>query len=128
MINEIDIFTDYLRFEKNSSEYTVISYNRDLVQFYRFLSGDFGDCCDYEIDVKTAGGDIDINTVGKEEIRSFVGYLFDRQLKKSSIERKIAVLKSFFKYLHNMDYIAANPAQRIFYPKKRFKTSKISQL
>ncbi len=124
MIAEIDSFLEYFKFEKNASPKTIDSYNDDLIQFYKFLA-DSEDTGVYEINVRIQNDDVDINSIGKDDITAFIEFSYDRNLKKSSISRKIACLKSFFKFLYNSDIIIVNPAARILFPKKTKKIPKI---
>jgi len=112
---EIDRFLEFLHSEKNASPHTMASYNRDLMQFYEFLAGASDGTEGVEGD--QARDDIPIEAIGAEEIRTFVESCFDRGLEKSSIKRKIAAIKSFFKYLHRNGYIASNPALRVSFPR-----------
>jgi integrase/recombinase XerC len=67
------------------------------------------------------GEEIDPSAITEGELKLYIGFLYDRGLSFSSIERKIAVLKSFFKYLINEDIISKNPAYALIYPKKKKK-------
>ncbi|MBN2403879.1 MAG: tyrosine-type recombinase/integrase [Spirochaetes bacterium] len=121
MIAEIDDFLDYLKFEKNSSLKTVGSYNDDLIQLYKFFIGESNDSIDlssYEINVKVVNDDVDVKSIGKDDITAFIEFCYDRGLKKSSISRKIACFKSFFKYIYNQNLINKNPVIKILFPKR----------
>ncbi len=119
MIAEIDLFMDYLLAEKNFSAKTIESYNRDLIQLYRFLTGDFGEDTVDGYELRFAGqDDIPIDTIATDDLRAFIEFSYDRGLEKSSISRKIACMKSFFKYCYNRDIIAANPAKKLLFPKR----------
>ena len=121
MISEIDSFLEYLKFEKNSSPKTVDSYNDDLMQFYKFLTGNMGDSIDlsrYDVNVKVENDDVDIKSIGKDDITAFIEFCYDNGLKRSSISRKIACLRSFFKHVYNENIIEKNPALKITFPKR----------
>ncbi len=126
MFNEIDIFMNYLDIEKNRSQMTQISYNRDLIQFHEFLTEQSNNDvdCDYDIDIEIRNNDVDVQSIKKTDITGFIEYLYDSGLKRVSIERKIAVLKSFFKFLYNRNIIKKNPAGSIGYPRKGSKLPK----
>jgi len=130
MISEIDEFMDYLRVEKNSSLKTVNSYNTDLMLLYKFLIGDFNDSknYNYEINVIIKDDDVFIDSISKFDLISFIEYSYDSGLKKSYSERRIASIKSFFRYLHNRDRIKTNPAERLVYPKKESRLPKFLYL
>jgi len=120
MLNEIDQFMSYLQYERNVSEKTIEAYNRDLIGLYKFLCGDYERHAtwQYEVQVTVHDEDILIETISKDDLTSYLEFIFDSGLKRSSIERKIAAIKTFFKFLYNRDIIARNPAGRIIYPKK----------
>jgi integrase/recombinase XerC len=126
MIAEVDHFMHYLQNEKNSSGKTIESYNRDLLQFYRFLCGDFGrDLREkYGIRAVVENDDVPVGGIQSDDITAFIEYLYDEGLKRSSIERKIASLRSFFNFLFNRDFILKNPATRVGYPKKETRLPK----
>ena len=117
MTGGIDLFMRYLEVERNASPRTIDSYNRDLMQFYRFLAGEKPDGEDPPPDPPAVEADIDLSLISTDDIREFMGSCFDRGLKKSSIRRKVASIKSFFKYLYNHDHIDHNPARRVLFPK-----------
>lgn len=121
MLSEIDSFLGYLECEKNASLRTVGSYSDDLLQLHKFLLGEeIDEKCDYSIyciDVVIENEDVEISSVKQDDITGFIEYCYDRGLKRSSISRKIACIRSFFKYLYNNDYIKHNPALKIHFPK-----------
>jgi len=120
MTGEIDLFMQYLKYEKNRSGRTIDSYNSDLMQLYRFLTGDFGeDVFDiYDVPAARKGDDIDIATVTRTDLTAFIEFCYDGGKKKSSISRKIACIKSFFKFLHNRDIIPEDPARVLLFPRR----------
>ncbi len=120
MYNLIDSFLDYITFEKNYSSNTSGDYRTDLMQVADFLTGNIEDNLKeyYEIDCKIVNNEPDISTVTISDLRSFLEYCYDRELKRSSIERKVAVIKSFFNYLHRNNFISVNPSRKLIYPKK----------
>ena len=97
-------FLEYMRSVKNSSPNTVINYKKDLDQFVTFLSPP-----DLEPPKLTA--------VNHKVIREFVGHLHDQGLEKSSVARKLAALRSFFKYCVREGILKENPARLVPTPK-----------
>jgi len=100
----IEKFLQYLRMVKNSSPHTVLNYGKDLEQFRVYLSPPGAD--------PPALGE-----VKHGHIREFVAHLHDHGLEKTSIARKIAALRSFFKYCVREGYLLENPARLIPTPK-----------
>jgi len=130
MTAEIDHFLSYLANEKNSSEKTRESYGRDLLQFYRFLCGDCGKDIreKYGVRAVVENDDIPVDRIGTDDITAFIEFLYDEGRKRSSIERKIATLRSFFGFLFNRGFIGTNPAARVGYPKKESRLPKFLHL
>ena len=130
MYNLIDSFLDYITYEKNYSSNTAGDYRSDLLQIVDFLTGKIEDGFKgyYEIDCKINSDEPEISTVTISDLRSFLEYCYDRGLKRSSIERKVAVIKSFFTYLHRNDFIETNPSKKLIYPKKEKRLPKFLYL
>ncbi len=117
MIVEIDLFMDYLSVERNMSANTIDAYSRDLMQFLSFMLSEQAASDLYGIEVATDGHDVQVDSITKDTIRAFVEYRYDGGLKKASIRRTIATLKSFFKFLYNRDMVSRNPASSIVFPR-----------
>ncbi len=130
MYNLIDSFLDYITYEKNYSSNTAGDYRSDLLQLVDFFSGRVDENFKnyYELDCVIKGDEPDILTVTISDLRSFLEYCFDRGLKKSSMERKIAVIKSFFTYLHRQNFVPDNPSKKLIYPKKERRLPKFLYL
>ena len=92
-------FIKYLKFEKRLSENTIISYETDLNQFLSFY--------------KEYSTSQEIEKVDKRTIRSWIVKLSLSNLSAKSINRKIASLKSFFKFLVKRDLIKKNPSSHV---------------
>jgi len=114
-------FIDYIRFEKNFSPHTVRSYTRDLEEFLSFLG------------VEDKSGP-DLAEIDHITIRDFLVHLQIRGNSKSSTARKLATLRSFFRFLHQREISDSNPARLVKTPKTpirnpRFlKVSEIDQI
>lgn len=106
MLLMVETFLKYLSFEKRYSQHTVDAYRKDLQQFSDFLISDF------EIS--------NFEEVKHPHIRSWIVSLMDQELSPKSVNRKIATLKSFFKFLLGRAYVQLNPASQI----KPLKTEK----
>ena len=104
MKQAIGKFLEYLRSVKNSSRHTVSNYGKDLEQFVAYLSPP-----GVEAPAPSA--------VTHMMIREFVGHLHDQGLQKSSIARKLAALRSFFKYCVREGHLKENPARLVPTPK-----------
>ena len=98
----IEAFLDYLRFERNYSEHTVVAYETDLRQF-----GDF---------LKSVGEELDYTNVDADLIRSWVVTLMDSS-KSTSVNRKLSSLRSFYRFLMKRGKTTVNPLAKITGPK-----------
>jgi integrase/recombinase XerC len=110
MDSAIDSFLRYMESERNVAANTVKAYSIDLGEFAEFLPAD-------------ANGDRPSpGTVTPDIIRNYLDHLFlDEGFERSTIERKVAALRSFFSFLHKRDEIASNPMIGISYLKKEKK-------
>ncbi len=98
----INSFLYYLTDEKNYSDLTIKGYNKDLIQFNEFIQ-------------KESIGSI--NDIDHIVIRKFLAELMNKDYKKKSILRKLAAIKSFFKFLFNRSVIKNNPGDYVSSPK-----------
>ncbi|MBB6611433.1 tyrosine-type recombinase/integrase [Pontibacter sp. Tf4] len=99
----MDLFFKYLQYEKRYSPHTLTSYHTDLGQFSGYLLQT------YEI-TDPAQADHTI-------IRSWILSLVQQNIQPRSINRKIACLRSYYKFLLGQQLITANPMLRIKAPK-----------
>ncbi len=121
MIVEIDLFMDYLSVERNMSGNTIDAYNHDLQRFLDFMLSDAAASDLYGVEVEFDGQDVKTGSITKDTIRAFIEFRYDEGLSKSSIQRTLATLKSFFRFLHNRDIIPHNPAASVVFPKRERK-------
>ena len=98
----------YLEVEKNASPHTVTSYRTDLEGFLEFTANQ------QEVSTDT----VDVSSVTRLTIRLWLGELSEQGMAKSSISRKVAALRSFFKYCFKRGHIQKNPAHLLVVPKK----------
>ena len=89
----LEKFMAFLRVEKNASYHTLISYKTDLNQFIVFLNSHF----DSE--------KFSIVQIDRLAIRLWLGELSEQGLTQNSIARKVATLRSFFKYAFKHGWI-----------------------
>ena len=100
----IEKFVGYLQYERNASPNTLRDYRFDVEQFREFL---------------TPPGEptLPLDQVDHRVIREFVSWLWDRKLEKASVARKLAALRTFFKYCVREKYSKQNPARLVSTPK-----------
>jgi integrase/recombinase XerC len=97
-------FLEYLRSVRLCSPCTIDSYGTDLDQFLIYLT--------------PPGAELPaLQNVTHSEIREFVSHLHDLGLQKSSIRRKLAAIRSLFKYCVRQNLLKQNPARLVATPK-----------
>ena len=104
MDKAITKYLEYLRTVRNSSPHTISNYGKDLRQFLLFLT-------------PPRATPPALRGVNHGMIREFVAHLHDHGLEKSSIARKLAALRSFFKYCVREGYLKESPARLVPTPK-----------
>jgi integrase/recombinase XerC len=104
MKQAIDKYLQYLASVRNSSPHTILNYGKDLAQFVAYLS-------------PPGMQPPALTDATHMVIREFVGHLHDQGLEKSSIARKLAALRSFFKYCVREALLKENPARLVPTPK-----------
>ncbi len=97
-------FYNYLEFERRYSAHTLSSYKIDLKQFKAFLSEVFNE--------------EDTRKVDHNQVRSWVVELMEKELAKTSINRKISTLKVYYKFLLKKGEISKNPTSKVHNFKK----------
>src|SRR5829696_5648318 len=116
-------FLDYLRLEKHFSDYTVKSYGADLIQFGQFLAGEIG-AHNAEPPLNVVIPDSPTSLDEKQakaeplQIREFLAYLYGQNYTKSTTARKLATLRSFYKFLIRRGLVSVNPLSTIRTPKQ----------
>lgn len=101
-------FEQHLRVERNLSPQTVRAYMADLKQFHGFLAQAPAGRRD--------GGEL-LEQADSLAIRSYLADLYRKKLRKTSIGRKLAALKTFYTFLLRQGRIRSNPAELIQAPK-----------
>ena len=109
MNKELDDFINYLEYERNYSDNTIIAYKNNILQLINYLES---------ININ------DIKSVKYETIRGYLSYLHENKYKSKSISRMISSMRSFFKYLKVENIITNNPMTLISNPKLEKKLPK----
>jgi len=94
-MNTLQSFRDYLQLEKNYSPHTVNAYLNDVVFFQNFILEEFDQN--------------NLHEVNYSQIRSWIVALVDDGISKTSVNRKVASLKSFYKFLLKTKQIQVSP-------------------
>lgn len=140
-LNLTSDFINYLTFEKHFSEHTAKCYGADLTQFCGFLGGQSDTATpenansgqnwseqnnggtavapQTETSLKTK-----ILAVEAGDIRRYMGHLNELGYSKSTTARKLATLRSFYKFLVKRNYVESNPVASVKTPKQEKKLPK----
>ncbi len=100
-------YLDYLEIEKGLAENTLEAYRRDLNDFFNFC------------------GDTDVDNIQRTKINSYVRNLHEMKYSPTSIMRKIASLRGFFKWTCVNEITRTNPALTLEQPKIPQKLPKV---
>ncbi|MEE1097080.1 MAG: tyrosine recombinase XerC [Bacteroidales bacterium] len=101
----IDTFLKYLRFERNYSEKTIVSYRIDLEEFEDYLKK-----VDAEKNLVTADADL---------VRSWMVYLMEKGRSVATVNRKLSSLRSFYRFLLRRRVVDLDPMLKVVGPKKQ---------
>jgi integrase/recombinase XerC len=104
MKKAIERFLAYLQIVRNASPHTLRSYRNDLSQFREYLS-------------PPGAPEVPLHEIDHRMIREFLGHLHDRHLQKRSLARKLASLRSLFKFCAREGLVRDNPARLVATPK-----------
>jgi len=111
MDRQVNGFLKYLIIEKNSSPHTIVKYKADINKLYSFLKNN----CEIE--------SLELITIS--HLRQYLEHIKDTgNLSSSTVANKIAVLKSFFKYLYEQGNLDKNPASLLKMPRRHKKIPK----
>lgn len=97
-------YLHYLQYVRNASPRTTENYKIDLEQFLSYVT-------------PPEEEPLGLAAIDHLVIREFVNHLYDKGLKKSSIARKLAALRSLFKFCVRENILKKNPASLVARPK-----------
>lgn len=93
MIEQLEKYLNYLQYEKNYSDYTVNSYQSDILEYFDYLNRE----------------NIKYNKVEYSDLRFYLMYLKDKKNdSNSSIDRKLSALRGFYNYLATNGIVSSN--------------------
>ena len=151
----IDEFLNYLKFERHFSPHTAKCYAADLGQFCAFLVGDKEGAkvgqsftaaarlarpgavaTGRTTDAGTASTAVlaktdirqKLRNVAPENVKSFLGFLATQSYSKSTVARKLATLRSFYKFCLRRGYVESHPLASIRTPKQEKRLPKYLEL
>ncbi|KKI61774.1 Site-specific tyrosine recombinase [Staphylococcus warneri] len=95
-------FLYMLKVERNFSDHTLKSYRDDIVQFNDFLYQE----------------SLDLNDFEYKDARNYLSFLYLKNLKRTTVSRKISTLRTFYEYWMTQDESVVNPFVQLVHPKK----------
>jgi integrase/recombinase XerC len=104
MQSSVPGFLNYLKIERNCSALTIKSYGEDLASIVEYFR-DF------------AGGVPDVSAVTVANLRGYVAYMHECEYSRSTMARRLACLRSFFRYCCREQLAATNPAKALRTPR-----------
>ncbi len=105
MNDAIQRYLRFLKVERNASDYTIKSYREDLLVWAQYLSDLFG-------------GQPSLSQISAVDLRGYVGALTDAGYASSSVARKLASMRSFFKFAQREGLVSNNPAKPLRNPRR----------
>lgn len=105
MRDSIRSFLEHLRVERQSSEHTLRCYEDDMVQFERFLE-------------ETGGVGGDAKDIDARRLRRYSAWLSGQGYAASTVARRLASLRSYFRYLRRGGEVMTDPAASLRNPKQ----------
>lgn len=102
MEKEINNFIEYLKYQRNYSDFTCNNYKKDLNEYNSFI----------------LSNKINYKNMNYNEAKEYVIYLNKKNDAKSTISRKLSSLRTFYKYLVLNNKVESNPFLLVSSPKK----------
>ena len=96
-------FISYIQLEKNYSELTVLNYEHDLAGFFQAMESE---------------GVYDLKQVEYLHARNYVTRLYNEQMSRTTVSRKISAIRSFFKYGNREFGLSEEAFRSLYHPKK----------
>ena len=104
----VKLYLDYLKYEKNYSDNTILNYEIDLKEFNEYLNS-----------INSS-----LISTNYKEVRGFLEELNEEHFKNGSVSRKISSLKSFYNFMLFKHFLTSSPVELITYPKKEYRLPK----
>jgi len=116
------MFLDYIQLERHGSDHTRLAYRHDLLQAGNFATG-----APLEPEpTEPAPGPLEpspeiiaaLLAMDQDQVRMYMQALHGAKYSKTSVARKLAALRSFFRYAHKRGWVSASPLSEIRTPKQ----------
>lgn len=100
----VDLFLNYLQYERYNSPLTIQSYGDSLREFATYF--------------KDKDETLSWNTIDKDNIRDWIEVLMDKGEKATTINAKLSAIRSFYRFALSRKLVEKDPAHRVIGPKK----------
>lgn len=102
-VKELEDYLNYLKYQKNYSDYTILSYENDILEYFDYIHSE----------------GLNYKDIEYSDIRFFLMYLKEKKNdNNSSIDRKLSALRGFYKYMANEGIVKSNVFSLVNGPKK----------
>jgi integrase/recombinase XerC len=108
LIEASKAFLEFLRYNRNLSAHTVRAYETDLEQFVSSIAAGLG----------TRPSGVRVDAFSTDAVRAFLGNLHDRGLRRSSLARRLAAVRSLARYLVREGLLTDDPTALVGAPKQ----------
>ncbi len=108
MYSALDAYLYFLQVEKNASAHTLLNYQRDIFNFIDFLAREQG--------IRDA--EVRAEQVNHLIVRAYLAELKSHGYARTTVARKLAAIRSFFRYLCREEILASNPLKAVATPKQ----------
>jgi integrase/recombinase XerC len=106
MQSALSEFLRHLSLERNASAHTVKSYREDLQQAVEYFAKALG------------GNDAPVQRIGTRQVRAYLAWLHEKKYARATIARRLAAVRSWFRYLCRQGELTANPADGLRSPRQ----------
>lgn len=100
-LEKIEQFLNFLARERHYSDHTIFAYQNDLDQFRSYLKNNYPELNS-------------LNDINRLHIRAYLSFLYEKDFEPKTINRKLACIRSFFKYWIQQGALRVSPAANIF--------------
>jgi integrase/recombinase XerC len=100
----LEPFCQHLQWERNLSPRTLVAYRREVARFVTFAMAELGRRAPAEVE--------------SVDVRSYLAHLHSSSLLASSVQRALAAVRTFFRFLTSEGACAANPARAVPHPRR----------
>lgn len=108
-MKELEEYIKYLRYQKNYSDYTILNYESDILEYFDYLNREGLNMYDFKY----------------SDTRFLLMYFYEKKkYSTTSVARKISSLRNFYRYLVNHNYVKTNAFNLVTLPKKEKKLPK----